>query len=271
VTEASPPAAKDAASSSAIGPAPSFPFLRRIDTAWYRVERAICGAMFIAMSFIVFAAVVRDVFGTRHSLFDALILFGIVLGAMFTRVHREGEKVRGWQFKVAVSVVAALAAAGLVELYVTLLPGGFLWASKAALCLMLWVGFLGASVATYEKAHLALEFGEKIWPKSMRHLMKAFAHGLTSAGCVVLFILSIESLSAHHANWSAADGYAGTIPTLEWLPQWVVFLIFPYTFLAMAIRFAAQLVTTATRSDINFESDAPGSVGSDSAASGAPT
>lgn len=262
--------APDAAPSTVTPPArpTSFPLVRQIDTAWYRIERAVCGVMFIAMSFIVFAAVVRDVFGTRHSLFDALMLFGIVLGAMFTRVRHEGEKVRSWQFKVAVAAAASLAAAGLVELYVTLLPGGFLWASKAALCLMLWVGFLGASVATYEKAHLALEFGEKIWPKSMRHLMKAFAHALTSAGCIVLFILSIESLSAHHANWSAADGFADTIPTLEWLPQWVVFLIFPYTFLAMAIRFAAQLVTAATRTDRSPESEAPES---DSLRTGAPT
>lgn len=232
---------------------PSFPLLRRIDAAWYRLERAVCGGMFLLMTLIVFAAVVRDVFGTRHSWLDALVFLALMLGAMFTRVRREGEPERSWKLKVAFAVVFTAAIGGLVELYITLLPGGFMWASKAALCLMLWVGFLGASVATYEKAHLALEFGEKLWPKAIRHFVKAFAHALTSAFCILLFVLSVVSLSDHHANWAAADGFADTIPTLDWLPQWVVFMIFPYVFLSMAIRFAAQMVTTATRTDVTPE------------------
>ncbi len=232
---------------------PSFPFLRRIDEVWYRAERALCGALFMLMSLIVFAAVVRDVFGTRHSWVDVIVFFAIMLGAMFTRVRKDGERQLATGLKVGLAVVLTVATGGLVELYVSLLPEGFLWASKAALCLMLWVGFLGASVASYEKQHLALEVGEKIWPKSIRHLVKAFAHALTSAACIVLLLLSIESLGAHHRNWVAADGFADVIPTLEWLPQWVVFLIFPYTFLAMAVRFLAQVVTTATKTDITPE------------------
>lgn len=232
---------------------PSFPLLRRIDATWYRIERALCGGLFLLMALIVFAAVVRDVFGTRHSWVDAGVYLLIMLGAMFTRVRREGERVLSTGAKVGIALLLTAATGGLIELYVTLLPEGFLWASKAALCLMLWVGFLGASVASYEKQHLALEVGEKLWPKSIRHLVKAFAHALTSAACVVLLLLSIESLSAHHKTWAAADGFADVIPTLEWLPQWVVFLIFPYTFLAMAVRFLAQVVTTATKTDITPE------------------
>jgi TRAP-type C4-dicarboxylate transport system permease small subunit len=235
------------------GATPTFPLLRRIDEVWYQTERALCGALFMLMSLIVFAAVVRDVFGTRHSWLDVLVFFVIMLGAMFTRVSREGEKRLSAPLKVVIAVLLTVATGGLVELYVTLLPEGFLWASKAALCLMLWVGFLGASVATYEKQHLALEIGEKLWPKSIRHLVKAFAHALTSAACVVLLLLSIESLTAHHRTWAAADGFADVIPTLEWLPQWVVFLIFPYTFLAMAVRYLSQVVTTATKTDITPE------------------
>lgn len=234
-------------------PTPSFPLLRRIDAAWYRLERAVCGGMFLLMTLIVFAAVVRDVFGTRHSFVDAFVFFVIMLGGLLTRVRRDDEPERSWKFKALVALGFTVVIGGLIELYVTLLPGGFMWASKAALCLMLWVGFLGASIATYEKAHLALEFGEKIWPKAIRHLVKAFAHALTSAFCIMLFVLSVESLVAHHANWSAADGFADTIPTLDWLPQWVVFMVFPYVFLAMTIRFASQMVTTAMRTDVTPE------------------
>ena len=236
----------------AADPRPSFPRLRRLDAAWYTAEKVLCGGMFLLMTLIVFMAVVRDVFGARHSYVDVLVTWVIMLGAMFTRHHKPDEKPRGPLYKVIVATVLTAVLGGLVELYVTLLPEGLLWANKAALCLMVWVGFLGASIATYEKAHLALEVGEKIWPKSARHIVKAIAHGLTSAFCVVLLVLSIESLAAHYASSAAAEG-ADTIPTLPWLPQWVVFLIFPYTFLAMAVRFLAQLVTTATRTDVTPE------------------
>ena len=230
-------------------PRPTFPRLRRLDATWCRIEQLACGAMFLFMALIVFATVLRDTFYARHNPLDAIILFAIVLGAMFTRTSRSWDKPRSRRWKAVVALVATVVLIGLVELYVTLLPGGLQWTSKAALCLMLWVGFLGASIATHDKAHLALELGEKLWPKRVKHIVAAFAHAITAACCVILFLLSIESLTAHHANWVAADGYADTIPTMPWLPQWVVFMIFPYTFLAMTLRFMAQMVTTATRTE----------------------
>ena len=48
-------------------------------------------------------------------------------------------------------------------------------------------------------------------------------------------------------------GYVAWATGGTWLPQWVVFLIFPYTFLAMAVRFLAQMVTTATKTAVAAE------------------
>ena len=250
---------------------PSFPGLRRIDAAWYNVEQWICGVMFLLMALVVFVSVVRDVFQTRwfpidgnstsgdalvgHAAIgtmavDTLIFFGLVLLGVLTRVRRDDEKRRPLVVNVGIAAVITVVVIGAVALYVNLLPEGFQWAAKAALCMMLWVGFLGASMATHEKAHLALEMGEKIWPEKARRFVKAFAHALTTAFCICLFILSLISLADHHQGWVAGDGHADVVPTLEWLPQWGVFIIFPYVFLAMTIRFAAQTVTIATGTDI---------------------
>ena len=43
--------------------------------------------------------------------------------------------------------------------------------------MMMWVALLGASMATYERSHLALEMGEKIWPQKWLRYVKAVAHG----------------------------------------------------------------------------------------------
>lgn len=239
----------------------SFPLMRKLDAAWYRGEQVLCAAMFLAMALIVFVAVVRDVFVTHndltHILPDLAICWGITFAALMTRVRRFEEIRRRLHHAAArnavIAVVVTAAVAGLLALYLEVLPGGFYWAPKMALCLMLWVAFLGASMATHEKAHLALEFGDKIWPKAAVRWVKVFAHAVTSAFCAVLFILGVMSLIGHYDSWDAAGGEGATVASLDWLPEWAVYLIFPYVFLAMTIRFLAQTVTVATGTDITPE------------------
>ena len=228
---------------------PNFPLIRKIDAAWFRVEQMLCGAMFLLMGLLVFVAVVRDIFGTRHNWLDALVLFVFAYAAVRTRVRREGERVRSQKESVAIAAVITIVLAVVVEVYVRNLPGGFVWAGEGALALMLWVAFLGASMATYEKAHLSLEFGEKIWPGAVVHIVRAFAHAVASAFCAGLFLLSVHSLQQHHASWEAADGHGSTLQTLDWVPLWAVYLIFPYVFIAMAVRLLAQTWTVASRTD----------------------
>jgi TRAP-type C4-dicarboxylate transport system permease small subunit len=236
---------------------PSFPRIRRLDAAWYRAERAVCGVMFLAMALVVFASVLRDVFGTRHRWTDAVVLFAFAYAAVVTRVRRDGEPAPGRARAAATAGVITVAVAAAVELYVRALPGGFVWAPKLALCMMLWVSLLGASTATYEKAHLAVELGERLWPRRVARAVKAFAHAVTSLFCAGLLWLSVRSLIEHHHSWTAADGFADTVPSIDWLPQWAVFLIFPYVFGAMAVRLLAQTHAIATGTDVAAKEQLP--------------
>lgn len=228
---------------------PSFPRIRKIDEIWFRAERYLCGCMFLLMGLLVFVAVVRDIFGTRHKWTDLIILYGFALAAVRTRTPSEGKERPGWPRAAGIALGLTVAIAVLVEVYVRNLPGGFVWAGEVALGLMLWVAFLGASMATYEKAHLSLEFGEKIWPKRVLHVVRAAAHAVTSAACIALLALTIHSIREHHAAWEAAGHHGSTLQTLDWVPLWAVFLIFPYLFTAMAVRLLAQTYTIATRRD----------------------
>jgi TRAP-type C4-dicarboxylate transport system permease small subunit len=106
--------------------------------------------------------------------------------------------------------------------------------------MMLWVALLGASMATFERAHLSLEMGEKIWPSRWLHVIKAAAHAVTSAFCIALLLLSIEMVT-DQMGWEA------TIKANDWLPSWVALAILPYTFAAMSVRLLAQTYTVATR------------------------
>jgi TRAP-type C4-dicarboxylate transport system permease small subunit len=219
---------------------PSFPLIRKIDDAWFRVERAVCAVLFLAMGLLVFAAVVKETFGVRKAWIDVVILFGVCLLGVRTRAVKEGERRLGWPMSLGIAAALTLAVIGALYLYLrSTASGGMIWAQKLTLVLMVWVALLGASLATYERSHLALEMGEKLWPKRWLRYVKALAHGIAAAFCVVCCILAVYLVQQN------AD--QGTlIEDNRWLSRWQALLVMPYAFGAMAIRFLAQSVTVAT-------------------------
>ena len=229
---------------------PNYPLARRIDLWWYRAERLICGTMFLAMALLVFGAVLSDIFGTRREWIDVVVLFGFTYLGVITREVAAGEKRRGRLAALAIAVVLTGAIVGLVYLYVERYPGGFVFAQKLALVMMLWVALLGASMATYERAHLALEMGEMVWPRRLLHLVKAFARALTSAFCLALLYLSMEMVFHDQSTDERILG-------LMWMPLWFAVLIMPYTFGAMAVRMLAQSYTLVTRTDRPMDEQIP--------------
>jgi len=230
--------------------APNFPLIRKLDEWWFRAERIVCGTMFLVMALLVFAAVVSDIFGIRRQWTDVVVLYGFVYLAIRTRELREGESRPSHPLTVALALVVTAFIAGVVYLYVERYPGGFVFAQKLALVMMLWVALLGASMATYERTHLALEMGEMVWPRRLLHLVRAFAHAVTSAFCIGLLILSINMVGQNHGTGEVIRG-------LEWMPLWFAVLIMPYTFGAMAVRLLAQSFTVATRSEKPKEEQVP--------------
>ena len=218
---------------------PNFPTIRRIDALWYQAERILCGSIFLVMSLLVFAAVVRDAFATRHEWLDVAILFGLVWLAVRTRAVKDGERKLGHGASLAVALSVTAAIGGAVYVYTESFPEGFVFAQKLALVMMLWVALLGASMATYERAHLALELGEKLWPTAVLRYVKGLAHAITSAFCACLAILSYQLVvaNAHEGAYIEAN---------TWLPRWAAFVIMPYVFAAMAVRMLAQSYTLST-------------------------
>ena len=218
---------------------PTFPLIRKIDDAWYRTERAVCGAMFLVMALLVFAAVVQETFGNRREWIDLVVLFGVALLAVRTRAVKAGERRIAWPMALAIATALTAAIAGAMRLYVEAFEGGLIWAQKLTLVLMMWVALLGASMATHDRSHLALELGEKLWPRPWLRWVRAIAQGVTAAFCVIALIVTIHLVAA-----SAEEG--GLIEANRWLARWQALLILPYAFAAMAIRFLAQAVTIAS-------------------------
>jgi tripartite ATP-independent transporter DctM subunit len=104
--------------------------------------------------------------------------------------------------------------------------------------LTLWVGFIGAMLATASGHHLALstvDFLPKGWP---RDLARGFGSAVTTLVCAVLAYASFDMLLLDKGR---VDTLAGGVP------EWWFEIIMPFGFAAMALRGALKAHTRTAK------------------------
>lgn len=240
-----------------------------INRAIHRAEQLLAGLLFLAMAALMFVSVTHRVFSREEGRLSGLLLgllgklgvgadpatihgpvsaalnllltLGVVYAALRTR-RTDQPMPRGRSLAIAAGITVALGV--LVKLVLVMLPNGIVWGPVVSLCCMLWVAFLGASLATYEKQHLALEMGEKLWPARAMPYVRRLAMAVTAAFTTLLLVLSVISLKDHYAGWVTNHLAGNLLPTA--IPKWVVFLILPYTFAIMTLRFLGAVWSGVT-------------------------
>ncbi len=218
---------------------PTYPAIRRLDELWYQGERLLCGGMFLLMALVVFGSMLQESFGSGLTAKSVAVIAGLSWLGVLTRRVDAGQARPSLGRGLALAAGVAVVTIGLVLAVSWLFEGHSIMVQKLALVMMIWVALLGASMATYQRSHLSLEMGEKVWPTRLLPYVKAFAHGVTAAFCIAAAILSIRLVIDQRARGI-------TIDDAEWLGLWQAFLIAPYAFAAMAVRFLAQSVTQGT-------------------------
>ncbi len=130
--------------------------------------------------------------------------------------------------------VAALLALGIlpvVELALrTFFDTGIRGSSAYIQNLTLWVGFLGAIVASRERRHLNLSTGLVNLPSHLREVATILAAMVSTAVASGLFWASLQFVRAEMESPVRIAG---------WLPIWVVESILPASFAIIALRFVA--------------------------------
>lgn len=235
----------------------------------YRCEKAVAGVLFLLMALLMFVSVVHRIFsrkegrvvtliagaldgmgisvdtvlmsGSISSAISLLIAFTLAYGGLRT-LKRATPIPRVQAAALAIGITAALTV--VLKIFLAMFPNGIVRGPVMSLCCMLWVGFLGASTATYERRHLALEMGDKIWPQSWLPQVRRLAMLLTALFCLFLLSLSVISILDHHKGWMVNHLAGNLLPTE--IPKWVIFLIFPYTFMTMTLRFLGAMITGKT-------------------------
>jgi C4-dicarboxylate transporter DctM subunit len=110
---------------------------------------------------------------------------------------------------------------------------GWFWLTKLALFLMIWAGFIGASIATRERGHITIDISSKVLtPRGVR-VATFFSQAISAGFCFYLAKLSYL-FTAESFRFGDSEG---VFP----IPLWIIQLIMPVTFVMMGARFIANI------------------------------
>ena len=110
---------------------------------------------------------------------------------------------------------------------------GFLWADPLVRHLVIWVGFLGAAIATHEERHISID----ALPKFLSPRLKAAANILTSLFAIIVCYYLAD------AAWVflKAERTSGDELMLS-LPLWIAIVIIPSGYGLMVVHFIIRIV-----------------------------
>lgn len=103
------------------------------------------------------------------------------------------------------------------------------WGDAVVRNLVLWVGFVGASIAAQEGGHLAIDFVTHFTPKNFKKYSSIFTSLVSAVVCALL------SRAAYH--FFQDEKMAGSYLIQDVLPYAYAIAIIPLGFLMMSLRF----------------------------------
>lgn len=222
-------------------------YFAALDDAVYNGERMLVMIALVVMAFVVFLDVV---WRTAHSL-EGSSAYGFAIGILVLCLV--GGLTTRWEGATLVKRIAAgLAAYAVLAVFCFLVyraPNGFGWSQKLALVFILWVGMLGASMATKEGRHIAIDAVKRVIPDRFKRPFEIAGGMLTVILCFVLATLAIEYARANWVDWVDSEYRAFLFESLEW-PYWVATLPIPIGFGLMGVRFFGVVLYGAKEVDL---------------------
>jgi TRAP-type C4-dicarboxylate transport system permease small subunit len=163
---------------------------------------------------------------TVESRWFYLLLYS--LGAALWLYTLLRKRAPGWVASLLAFVVVTA-----LYLYVTFnyFPDGYSWSKELSLIMLLWVGFLGASVCAHQGKHIQVGALKRVVPPSMSRFSDALGYLLTAAFCFFMALLGYEYASE-------ALQLEGRFEQTN-VPDWVATIAVPAAFAMTMLRYIA--------------------------------
>jgi TRAP-type C4-dicarboxylate transport system permease small subunit len=129
---------------------------------------------------------------------------------------------------LAIIVLGMMVLSAAQVLFRNVAGGGILWVDPLLRYATLWIGFLGAAVATREGRHIQMDVLGRLLPPRLRRLAGATTHLAAAATCLVLAESSYRHLAAEYTNDSRE---------FLQIPTWILLGVIPLSLALMTVRF----------------------------------
>lgn len=124
------------------------------------------------------------------------------------------------------------------------IPEQYAWVNDLSKVLIMYVGFIGASMASRDRKHIVLNFGRRLWPKAGKRFIEAL-----SLFIWLCFDLLLLALAWHLFELQASAG--STLSILP-IPEYHIILPVLLSFALMAVRVAVDLVRALKGTETYF-------------------
>jgi TRAP-type C4-dicarboxylate transport system permease small subunit len=165
------------------------------------------------------------------------------VGVALWGVPKVRNKPDGWQTQVG--IVALIVTPLYVWLALTYFPQGYTWSQELSLMLLLWIGFLGASVCAHEGRHLRMEAFDRILPEKAARIIHAVGYFGTAAFCAFMMLLGYRYVFDPETGMRAIGGLSAQTR----IPDWISTLAVPVAFALTMLRFVAAGVSALMGGD----------------------
>ena len=108
---------------------------------------------------------------------------------------------------------------------------GLDWGDSLVRNLVLWIGFVGATLATKEGKHISIDVVSKWLPSLGKNLVMLITHLFSFCICCLLTYAALKFITN--------EVQMGTMTFLH-IPAWIPEMILPLTFVLMTFRFALR-------------------------------
>ena len=147
-------------------------------------------------------------------------------------MHRLDRFLAGLERAAVVVLLLTLLLLGLLQIVLrNILSGGLFWADEVLRHLVLWLGFLGASLATHEQRHLRMDMLARWIPERGQPWLALLINLFAASSCIVL-----AQASWTFVRFERESGAVLSVGLAVWIAQSIV----PIGFSLMALRFALR-------------------------------
>ncbi|MEL6759066.1 MAG: TRAP transporter small permease subunit [Myxococcota bacterium] len=229
--------------------------LQAIDARVYRLERAMVVVVITVMTAAIALAVLWRVFSESEGRIEAALVsalgdtaairgttraltFALIaaLGGFAARTARRDWGV-GRCLAVGTAVAGLLYAAGFGLVY--LLPFGLVFSQRLALALLMWMVFLGSSMAAYRRRHIVVQAAFKLVPDHLKATHASVSLLLAAGFTGFLWWASTRYMMGNFARWLESDFRESRFDSIA-IPYWAVTLAVTIGLGLTMVRFVFQ-------------------------------